>query len=423
MKSQKTLSVSQNSLYNMIGTTIYCICQWITSAVIVIRLSPEATAAQNAGILQLAISVTNIFNAIALYSMRTYQISDMKNKFSNGDYIGARFVTAAIACAGCMIYAFASGYTLQKCMSIIFYMIYKLSEIFCDVLHGIDQKNSRMDYVGISYVLRGIVSVLAFGAALFVTDSIITAILAMAVASLLVVVVYDCKCTLTFGSIKPSFKKSAIASLLLACLPAVISTASFNAIVSIPRQTLEGTYGEASLGYYATIATPLVVVQVLATSIFNPMLTELAKLYNDGKIKDFVRRLLKNIMILAAISLFVCLCVALFGDFAIGVVFGSAFVPYTYLMYGIVACTSLYVVSWLCTNTLIVMRKLNVCMIAGLCALVISISLSVPFIKNFSLNGVSYCVIVSYIIHILICVAVIARLLLNCKNVNNFKGD
>lgn len=407
--TQKKLSVSQNAFYNMIGALVFCFCQWIISSLLVVHLSPEEIAVENAGLLQLSISVTNIFFAISCYNMRTYQISDTKNKYSYGDYIGVRMVTVIIALVLCLGYTIAFRYSAKTILCIMLYMIFKLNETFSDVLHAIDQKNYRMDYVCTSYCLRGISTVVVFAVTILLFDNVLISVLAMGVVSLSEVWFYDVKKARSFGSIKPTFNKSIITKMLITCLPAVISSAAFTAITTVPRQTLETMQGEERLGYYGTIATPLLIVQILATSIFNPMLTELAESYNNGEIKRFTMRLIKNLGVLVLIAAVVCVCVAFLGEFAVGIVFGKKFVPYTYLMYGIVGCTTMYVVSWLCTNTLIIMRRLKVCMIASLIALLISSVLAKPFIERFNMNGVSYSIIVAYFIHISVCVFVIYK--------------
>ena len=408
MKNKK-LSVSQNALYNMIGALVFCFCQWITSALLVVHLSSEDSAVQNTGLLQLAISVTNIFFAISCYNMRTYQISDTKDEYSYGDYIGMRVVTAVIAVILCAIYVVAFGYSIKTISCIMLYMLFKLNETFSDVLHAIDQKNYRMDYICVSYCMRGISSVVAFAAAILLLDSVLIAVAVMAIVCIIEVLVYDVKVAKQFGAIKPVFNKKVIPKLLVVCMPAVISSAAFTAITTIPRQTLEAIHGEEALGYYGTVATPLLVVQILATSIFNPMLTELATFYSQGDITAFVKRIIKNLVMLVCISAVVCLGVAVLGDFAIGLVFGRKFVPYTYLMYGIIGCTTMYVISWLCTNTLIIMRKLKVCMIASLAALVVSALLAKPFINLFDKNGVSISIMAAYVIHISVCIVIISK--------------
>lgn len=407
MNQSKKLSVSQNAFYNMIGVFVFCFCQWIISSLLVVHLSPAEMSVENAGLLQLAISVTNIFFAISCYNMRTYQISDTQNKFSCADYIGVRLVTATIATVLCLVYTIVLGYTIRTLLCIMLYMIFKLSETFSDVLHAIDQKNYRMDYVCVSYCLRGISTTIVFAVILLLFNDVLTAVLAMGAVSLLEVWFYDVKKTRQFGNIKPNFNKKIIITMLITCLPAVISSAAFTAITSIPRQTLEIMQGEEALGYYGTVATPLAIVQILATSIFNPMLTELSEYYNNGQIKKFIIRLMKNVGLLFAIAGICFVGLAVLGEFAVGLVFGKRFVPYTYLMYGIIGCTTMYVLSWLCTNTLIIMRKLKVCAIASVIALAIAVALSKPMINIYGMNGVSFSIILAYIIHISVCVFVI----------------
>ncbi len=409
MLRDRKLSVSQNAFYNMIGALVFCFCQWITSGVLVYRLSPEEISASNAGLLQLAITTTNIFFAISCYNMRTYQISDTKNEYSYGDYIGIRIVTAVISVVLCVAYVVVWGFSVKAIVCTTLYMFFKLNETFSDVLHGIDQKNYRMDYVCISLCIRGISSVVAFTAAIFLFDDVLIAVAIMAVVCILEVFIYDVKVTRQFGSIKPVFNKNTITKLLLVCMPAVVSSAAFTAITSIPRQTLVAMRGEEELGYYGTVATPLLVVQILATSIFNPMLTELSEFYSKGDVGSFAKRIIKNLGLLLCISAVVCVGVALLGEFAVRLVFGENLVPYTYLMYGIIGCTTMYVISWLCTNTLIIMRRLKVCMVASLIALAVSSSIAKPLINLFEMNGVSFSIIIAYAIHISVCFAVIYK--------------
>lgn len=407
--NQKKLTVAQNAMYNFIGAIVYSVCQWVISSLLVVHLSPEEMSLNNTGLLQLSMSVTNIFYALALYSVRTFQVSEVENKYSNADYVGARFITMGISLLLCFGYSLSFGYSKKDILCIMFYMCYKLTEAFCDVLHGIDQKNYRMDYVGVSYVVRGIVSMFAFAAAILITSNIIISIVAMAVSTLIIAVLYDVPKASRFGSIKPSFNKKNIISLLGVCLPAVVASMAFIAITSIPRQTLEAMYDKDTLGYYGTIAAPLVVVQVMATSIFNPMLTELSHHYKNGEIRKFIMRLAKNLITLIVIASIICAGVAVLGKFAVGLVFGQKFVPYTYLMYGIIGCTTLYVISWLCTSTLIIMRRMNVCMIASIIALGVSVLLAKPMINLFEMNGVSFSIIIAYAIHIVVSFVVIYK--------------
>lgn len=71
-------SIRRNMLFNTIGSLTYQGCLWITTVIVVI-LSDSYSAS---GILSFAMTIGNMFSAIGTYSMRTYQVSDVKGKYS-----------------------------------------------------------------------------------------------------------------------------------------------------------------------------------------------------------------------------------------------------------------------------------------------------------------------------------------------------
>ena len=95
------LSIKQNMLWNSVGSLTYSGCQWLVT-VLVVRLAPSLDAA---GTLALAMAVSNIFSPIALYKVRAYQVSDVHERTSSGEYVGFRFVTIGLAFALVMLYA------------------------------------------------------------------------------------------------------------------------------------------------------------------------------------------------------------------------------------------------------------------------------------------------------------------------------
>ena len=87
------LSIKKNLLWNSAGSFSYSLCQWILT-VLVVRLSPNYDAA---GILALGMAVSNIAAPIALYKIRSYQVSDVHRIVSAREYVGFRIVTTAAA--------------------------------------------------------------------------------------------------------------------------------------------------------------------------------------------------------------------------------------------------------------------------------------------------------------------------------------
>ncbi len=404
MAEQKRLSLAKNAAYNTIGSLVYCFCQWAMTMV-----ATRISNYENVGILQLSISVTNIFYAIALYSVRTYQISDVKDEFSSGEYIAVRFITSIVSILLCLGYSIAYGYDFKTVLCIAAYMLFKLNEALSDIYHGIQQKNYRMDKICVSYIVRGVVSLLVFGACLYILDDILVSIVIMAAVSLIIVFIYDVKCAAMFDSVKPVFNKQKILKLLITCMPAVISSAGFTAITTIPRQYLEGMFSKTLLGYYANVATPVVVVQLLVVSIFNPLITDLAVHYNNGNFRKFLQIIGKTAIFIFAFAAAAFVGAYLLGEWALVIIYGKDIAEYSYLLYPVIGCSIIYTLCAMCSNTLIIMRKLKSLMVITLLSLGFSAAFGKLFIEKFYMNGVSFCIISAYVLYIILSAALLLK--------------
>ena len=120
------LSVQKNILWNSAGSIIALGCNWLMT-IMVVRLS---NGYDSAGVLALAMTIGNIFTPFATYKMRTYQISDVDNEYSAGEYFTFRVVTTSLALAGCIVYAVATCQQSAIC-SIVLFLLYKCIQMLC----------------------------------------------------------------------------------------------------------------------------------------------------------------------------------------------------------------------------------------------------------------------------------------------------
>ena len=93
-------------------------------------------------------SIGNMFASISLYKIRTYQVSDINNRFSTGNYVALRLFTifASLVLSG--IYLAIMTHNTRLIAATLVYLLFKGDETFSDALYGIEQKNGRMDYIG-----------------------------------------------------------------------------------------------------------------------------------------------------------------------------------------------------------------------------------------------------------------------------------
>lgn len=175
--SVKQLSIKANMIWNSVGSLAYLGCQWLMT-VLIVRMGGFA----DSGLLGIAMTVVGTFGTFANYKMGTYQISDIKRENELGEYFGFRCITLGIAFVACMAYSCLTN--PQALLTIALFFIYKSVGLLIDILHGLDQQNRRMDYIGKSFIAQGVALLAGFVGAYLATSSLDIAIIAMTVLSL-----------------------------------------------------------------------------------------------------------------------------------------------------------------------------------------------------------------------------------------------
>ena len=374
------LSIKTNVAWNTAGSLLYSGCQWLVT-VLVVRLSSSYDAA---GTLALAMAVSNVFAPIALWRIRSYQVSDVHEETSSGQYVALRIVTLALALGVTTVYAVAT--CAPAALPCVFlYLLFRSGDLFIDVLHGIDQQHMRMDYCGKSMVARSVLFLTSFSAVLALTDC-----LELAVA------VYDLRRAASLSSVRPDFDWHVIATLLRRCLPAVVGIAACNLVVTFARQYLGQVAGEQMLGVYASICTPIVLIQACANYVYAPLLGVFATHLDRGDRRAFAVLLAKVVGALAVVFALGAVVFALVGDWFLALVFGPSIVPYGYLMYAGILSSALTACVAFLSDLLITMRDMRGTLLGNLAACVVAVPATLLLVDSQGMNGASLAIAVSY---------------------------
>lgn len=390
------LSIKRNILWNSAGALTYSGCQWLIT-VLVVRLSSDYNAA---GVLALAMAVSNVFAPIALYKIRAYQVSDVHEETSSGEYIGFRFVTIGLAFAIVVVYSCLTC-SPSALLCIVLYLMFRAGDCFIDVLHGIDQQHFRMDYCGKSLATRGILFALAFSLTLAITDRLELAVLAMTVATY-PVMIYDFKRAGSLSSVRPIFSINKSLYLIKKCLPAVLGVALCNYVVTFARQYLGTMQGEAALGIYASVCTPIVLIQACSSYVYAPLLGVFATHLDKKDYAGFISLLVRVLSLFAVIFLGGALVFYLIGEWFLEFVFGSDIATYSGLMYpAILSCAFTACIAFL-GDLLISMRQMRWNLAGNALSCLISIPLTIFFVGLVGMNGVSFSIALSYCVGVLV---------------------
>lgn len=382
--STPKLSVAQNMMWNSVGSFVYLFMQWVLTIIIV-----KIVGFGENGYFTLAMSLTNTFGVIANYGMRNYQVSDVNDKYTNGTYIASRYITSIVAMLAMTVFTLANGYSKHVAIILITYMIFKLSETFVDVYQAICQKEWRMDIVGKSLLIRGVLTTLSFTITLYLTRSLPLSILSMIIVAYVVVFGYDVKFSRKITNV--SFDKNYIniKKLLIECLPLVIYLFLSNWIISMPRYFLEREHGSDILGIYGSISTPTVIVQVAAAYMFTPLISIFAQHFAKKDIKEFVLLIAKVMIGIAAVAVVAIIGCMIFGDWGLKLLFGEKILEYSYLLIPVLVVTILNAIVWFLCALLTVLRDFKGLIISNVLMFIVSFVASVTLISKYSMDGVN----------------------------------
>lgn len=383
-------SVKANVIWNAGGSLLYFGTQWLIT-VLLFRFMGAA----DAGVFQLCMTLSNVFITIALFGMRNYQISDVSGEYKASEYIGSRLVTVASTFIIFIIFVLLNDYDSYKKTCLIAYMVFRLSEAVVDVYHGMDQKFMKMDYVGISFALRGIISFAAFVLICRLTDNLFYSIIGIAAAAYLVIFLYDIPMCKKLSPVNICLDLKRIIPLLVTCIPLVGYTFFINGTVSIARYILEKEIGSEMFGYYTSVATPAVIVQTAATFIYAPFVTILSRDYFEKNYFAYVKTIKNVLMIIGIICIAAIAGSLLLGEWALTLILGEKIRDYIYFLMPIIYSTCAIAFSWFISTVLIVIRRFKSLIAITIAGFGICVFVTKPFIGMYGANGATYSIILA----------------------------
>lgn len=384
------LSTKSNTIWNAAGCFFYLGCQWLTTILVVLLSSNY----ENSGVLAFAMSTGNMFAAVGLYKIRTFQVSDVNSEYSPNNYAGFRILTIAVSAIATIIFlVLGTGLNAFTIASIV-YLLFKADETFNDVFFGIEQKAFRMDYIGKSQFLRGIATIVGFSVPLAICDSLLASILGMAALCISITFFYDRRNATLFGFTKPSISKKNVIRLVRACFLPTVANLLATSIVSMARQQYGITNGEEMLGIYASIATPAVLVQAAATYLYSPLIGRLAQTLSNIGLHQFRKSLIKTIMGMIAVITVICLLVSNVGIWGLPILFGKEIEAYVWIFPFVLISTGCIALLYFANDMLIIIRKGVPQLAINSIALISSLALLGPLTNMCSMNGINLAIII-----------------------------
>ena len=130
-------------------------------------------------------------------------------------------------------------------------------------------------------------------------------------------------CRIEFRWKKEQFKKIA-----LDCLPLFLGSFLLLYVGNAPKYAIDACMSDSDQACYNFIFMPVFAVGLFANFVFNPILVDLAKKWDDGDLSSFVRMVTRQIGVIVAITLLAIGVALTFGCPVLGILYSTDLMPY-----------------------------------------------------------------------------------------------
>jgi O-antigen/teichoic acid export membrane protein len=365
------------------GRVVYVASQWAMLVVLARLGTPEIV-----GQFGLALALTAPAFMLAQLGLRDLYTTE-RDAASFPVYLTLRLLS--LGGALCWVVALAlSGYTAAVAAVIVLVGAAKAVESVSDVLFAPIQREERMEYMGRSFVIRGVLTVTAMAAAMYLLRSLVAASAVMLACWTLVLLFYDIpnarKVIAVPGAFRVRWDARALRGLGWTALPlggvALVGSLQTNT----GRYLLELFSDRTSLGYFTAVAATVASTDIIIIAMTRTALSRLGAVYRTD-----VRAFRRELWRLAAIGVMVGLAGlaggALLGrtllTLAYGRAYGNAVGILLWLLVGRIALFAYTYVK----AAQVVMRQLHIQLVVSLASTVLGFGVGVLLVPRLGMVG------------------------------------
>lgn len=418
-----TPSIRRNFSWTLWGNIVFAFGQWVVLA-IVSKLGSETEL----GRLSLALAVTTPVFTFFRLQLRPVIASDVEQAHSLGTYAGLRMLSVGLAVVASGVIGYAI-FRPDQAAIILLMAGAKAVDSICDVYYGLAQQRERLDIVGRSMSIRGIMTGLFVYLAYSSTGSLAVAVIAMGFAWALPFVLLDLIRLRTLDSsdpgsgarilLRPTMDWSSIRALAWRAAPLGAVMMLISLQVQVPRYFVEHHLGEAMLGVFAAISYGVVAGMSVTTAISQATIPRLARLHLDGRWREFTRLVLQSQYIALGFGFGSVIVAALLGDHVLRLLYTQSYAAYQQQFVMVMAVGAVMFVAGLLGAPVTAMGRFRIQMWIHLFAAVIILGTSSYLVPR---SGIEGAIIASAITAVFLLICYVGVVWLGIANMRHKAG-
>ncbi len=376
-----------NTIWIAFGRITYAITQWL----IIIFLTRHNNGSL-LGPFTYALALISPIIILLQLNMRTFIVTDAKNKYLNSDYYTARIYSLIPLFLISLLFIIVKTDNLLLVYCIALITVYKSIESVSDIICGFLQKKGAMHYISKSNIFRGATSLLATVSVLSTSDSIFYALVLTSILWLFILIFYDIKNCKSMG-ISFHLKKRLNIKLCKETLPLGVAAYLASLTINIPLYFLESTAGLETVGVFASIYYFMFLGRLIVGSIIQAIAPNTSKLaLEQSKLYSLFFMLVSIAITIGVIGI---LLTYFFGELILVSMYGSNFENYYELLLLIMFASGIGYINQFISLLLTSLRTLKGILVVH-CLQVITITITSMFlIPKLGIIGAGYSILLS----------------------------
>lgn len=370
----------------MLGSGIYSL-----ATVIFVMLAKRLVGEEAGAKFYMAFTTGQMLLTIGYFEIRPFQVTDVKQQYKAKEYFGFRVISSAamLACAVVVgiVYVVNGKADAAGFMLIITMCILKMFDGVADVFEGEFQRNDRIDISGMSMAFRTIAIMAVFSIIAWVTRNIYAASAVAAVTGLAGAAVVAVVWSRGFEPLSVSFDREKMKSLFRSTILLFIGSAMCMWLWNGTKYVVEWTLTDRDTLAYGIVFMPTMVINLGSSFVFKPMLTTLARHYEQGEYKAFAKLVAVLVATAVGITVVTLGAGAWLGIPVLSWLYDIELAPYKSVMLVLIAAGGFNAVSILFYYALTVMRLQKEIFAGYTITFIVSIILPIVMVKAMGIAG------------------------------------
>lgn len=372
---------SADFFWNMCASVVYS----FQSAILLFAVT-RISGLFVAGIFSISYIVSQTFAVVGSYSMRNYQVSDMKNKYSYGTYIYSRIISTIIMFVTCMVYSLLEGYTGEKLVLIAILCVYRAVDGYEDVYHGEMQKRNRLDVASRIVTYRIVISSVIFAIGVLCTNNIIFSTALLTISAVLLSWGMN-TVAISVMDMHQKPQKNQVWKLLFEVAPICIGAFLYNYLVNSPKYAIENILSDDMQTIFNIIFMPVFVINMLSSFVFKPYVARMGIYWNDKNQKKFIKLLLLQAGCVLGITAIVMLAGFILGIPVLEFIYGVDLKQYKLLFMMLLAFGGVTALDAFALIVLTVMRLQNIVLASYIVSLIVDVIFMNSLVIKYHMMG------------------------------------